>query len=500
GRRDEALEPSQEAVTIYQLLAEANPGAYLPDLAMSLNNLGIRLSELGRRDEALEPSQEAVTIYQLLAEANPGAYLPNLAASLNNLGIRHSELGRRDEALEPSQEAVAIYRRLAEANPGAYLPDLAMSLNNLGIRLSELGRREEAVAVFQAAGEELDAGPRAELDVALARWRAREAGLVGDVTRDLIRAASRADDEEHPQRGARARRAVRTAVMELEPDDPPAGWPGWIAEPLPDETVALLNRVLAQTSWVERAVVLRLPEAQSVFGPSARPVRAALAPLYSDNPAIVHVLEVLDAAEEQGLDTVLDALQADEKHQTLVYGWLETPTWTASRRYLRSHPGLLTDPRTVEILAAIAADPVVQQHLAIARLSASMPIDTVYDIVLDAPDAVEAALAAIERADLDQLAEIWFAAPSLSRSPFVGPYVAAVLTARQVGGDDQARELVRMAAEQGDQETRRAAAARLSALAERVPDITELLLDLAGLLTTPDADTPPATTEPVSSP
>ncbi|MFC4068252.1 tetratricopeptide repeat protein, partial [Actinoplanes subglobosus] len=83
GRREEALEPSQEAVTIYQRLAEANPGAYLPDLAMSLNNLGAMLSELGRRDEALEPSQEAVTIRRRLAEANPGAYLPNLAMSLN---------------------------------------------------------------------------------------------------------------------------------------------------------------------------------------------------------------------------------------------------------------------------------------------------------------------------------------------------------------------------------------------------------------------------------
>jgi tetratricopeptide (TPR) repeat protein len=53
GRRDDALTPTQEAVTIYRALAENNPAAYLPDLAMSLNNLGNRLSDIGRHDDAL---------------------------------------------------------------------------------------------------------------------------------------------------------------------------------------------------------------------------------------------------------------------------------------------------------------------------------------------------------------------------------------------------------------------------------------------------------------
>ena len=71
-----------------------------------MNNLGIRLSELGRRDEALAPTEEAVDVCRRLAAANPAAYLPDLATSLNNLGIRLAELGRRDEALAPTEEAV----------------------------------------------------------------------------------------------------------------------------------------------------------------------------------------------------------------------------------------------------------------------------------------------------------------------------------------------------------------------------------------------------------
>jgi tetratricopeptide (TPR) repeat protein len=151
GRREEALNPTQEAVDLYRKLAQTNPAAYNPDLAGSLNNLGAMLSELGRREEALSPTQEAVELYRKLAQTNPAAYNPDLAGSLNNLGAMLSDLGRREEALSPTQEAVDIRRKLAQTNPAAFNPDLAASLNNLGIWLSDLGRREEALSPTQEA-------------------------------------------------------------------------------------------------------------------------------------------------------------------------------------------------------------------------------------------------------------------------------------------------------------------------------------------------------------
>ncbi|HSV67566.1 MAG TPA: tetratricopeptide repeat protein, partial [Mycobacteriales bacterium] len=125
-----AVEPTREATGIYRALAEAEPAAYLPDLAMSLNNLGIRLAEVGDKRAALEPTREATGIYRALAEAAAAAYLPDLAASLNNLGVYLSQVGDTRAALEPTREAVTIRRALAEAEPAAYLPDLAMALNN----------------------------------------------------------------------------------------------------------------------------------------------------------------------------------------------------------------------------------------------------------------------------------------------------------------------------------------------------------------------------------
>ncbi len=148
GRREEALAATEEAVAIQRELAQANPQAFLPYLATSLNNLGAMLSNLGRREEALAATQEAVDIRRKLAQANPQAFLPYLATSLNNLGRDLSALGRREEALAATQEGANIYRQLAQAHPQAFLPDLARSLGAHGSVLMGLGRPAEAAAAF----------------------------------------------------------------------------------------------------------------------------------------------------------------------------------------------------------------------------------------------------------------------------------------------------------------------------------------------------------------
>jgi len=153
GRRKEALAATSRAVEIRERLAKEKPDAFEPDLAMSLNNLGNSYGELGRREEALAATSRAVEIRERLAKERPDAFEPKLAGSLNNLGNRYSKLGRREEALAATSRAVEIRERLAKERPDAFEPDLAMSLNNLGIRYSELGRREEALAATSRAVE-----------------------------------------------------------------------------------------------------------------------------------------------------------------------------------------------------------------------------------------------------------------------------------------------------------------------------------------------------------
>ena len=151
GRREQALAAIQEAVTIRRELAAARPDAFRPVLAISLNNLAYRLADLGRQEQALAASQEAADIYRELAAARPDAFRPYLAISLNNLSADMADLGQREQALAASQEAVEINRELAAGSPDAFRPDLAMSLNNLSLRLASLGRREQALTAIQEA-------------------------------------------------------------------------------------------------------------------------------------------------------------------------------------------------------------------------------------------------------------------------------------------------------------------------------------------------------------
>ena len=97
-------------------LVGLNRDAYLPDLAMSVNNLAVDLAQAGRRAEGLTAAQQAVTLYRELVGLNRDAYLPDLAGSVNNLAVYLAEAGRRAEALTAAQEAVTLYRELAQTD------------------------------------------------------------------------------------------------------------------------------------------------------------------------------------------------------------------------------------------------------------------------------------------------------------------------------------------------------------------------------------------------
>jgi len=148
GRLDEAIERYEEALKHYRRLAEVDE-RFLPDLAMTLNNLGNALSDKGRLDEAIERYEEALRIRRRLAEVDE-RFLPNLAGTLNNLGAALSRKGRLDEAIERYEEALRIRRRLAEVDE-RFLPNLAGTLNNLGNALSDKGRLDEAIERYEEA-------------------------------------------------------------------------------------------------------------------------------------------------------------------------------------------------------------------------------------------------------------------------------------------------------------------------------------------------------------
>jgi hypothetical protein len=76
-----------------------------------LVSLSIRLSGLGRREQALAAIEEAVTIRRQLARDRPGAFLPDLATSLNTLANVLTAMKREPAAVAARLEATKLSER-----------------------------------------------------------------------------------------------------------------------------------------------------------------------------------------------------------------------------------------------------------------------------------------------------------------------------------------------------------------------------------------------------
>ena len=129
---DKAADAFNRALTIYEALAAANPTAYRPYIAMTLNNLGLLYEDLNDYANAAAAYERALAIREDLAATNPTAYRADLAGTLNNLGNLYQNQNDYAKAADAYERARAIYEELAAANPTAYRPYVGLTLNNLG--------------------------------------------------------------------------------------------------------------------------------------------------------------------------------------------------------------------------------------------------------------------------------------------------------------------------------------------------------------------------------
>ncbi len=114
-----------------------------PEVATSLNNLGVHWNRSGNSEKALEAHAEALSIRKA---ALPEDH-PSIGTSYNNLAIALDDLGRADEALELKQRALGVFEK-------AYGPSsrqVGTTLNNLGSSLQSQNRYSEAESYFRRA-------------------------------------------------------------------------------------------------------------------------------------------------------------------------------------------------------------------------------------------------------------------------------------------------------------------------------------------------------------
>ena len=318
---------AREAVELYRALAEASPQAYMPDLAMSLNNLANRLSAVGERGEALVVAREAVRLRRVLAEASPQAYTPDLARSLNNLANRLSEVGERNEALEAAREAVRLRRALAEASPQAYTPDLAASLNNLANILSEVGEQDRALETFVEGFDGFSPAVRARLLVARATWR-DDGGEAGDV----VAAAREADSTDDPALLGQVRRMIARAITDVGITD--TGLPRWATVDAESAT----SRIEGWLECSDLAQRVAFLEAQwSSPSASEKETLAALAELYVDLPPVAALATLVERIANDGIQAVATDLRTHHRARLLARDWYEAHLTGRGASFLREH-------------------------------------------------------------------------------------------------------------------------------------------------------------------
>ena len=139
----------EEVLQALRELAKKNPEAYLPDVATSLNNLGVLLCDTNDLKKAQDYYKEALQIHRELAQQNPRAYLPDVAMTQQNLTIFYLRLEKKEDAEKAYQEAHDIYQELASLHHGtyeiAYARILVMGFDLLGKPIEDL---EKAKAIL----------------------------------------------------------------------------------------------------------------------------------------------------------------------------------------------------------------------------------------------------------------------------------------------------------------------------------------------------------------
>ena len=143
GRYEDAWRAQQRSVDIHRQLVGQDP-SQRPKLAASLHNLGVVLIRLGRKEEAVAPTEEALTLYRAMATANGREGSAAMERPLRNLVLLYFEGNRPQEALPLADELVRLHQTLSPQDPALQAEQVDV-LNLRASLLVALNRPQEAL-------------------------------------------------------------------------------------------------------------------------------------------------------------------------------------------------------------------------------------------------------------------------------------------------------------------------------------------------------------------
>ncbi|MHA2314535.1 MAG: tetratricopeptide repeat protein [Candidatus Hermodarchaeia archaeon] len=131
GNLPEAEDVFQESLEIYRKIAKKEP-VFNRNVALVLNNLAFLHRQKKQFKEAEAAHRESLQINRDLVGQVPEHNFLRVSRSLTNFAVLLRETDRLDEAEDALREALEIRRKLADREPNYYRQHVATSLNNLG--------------------------------------------------------------------------------------------------------------------------------------------------------------------------------------------------------------------------------------------------------------------------------------------------------------------------------------------------------------------------------
>jgi CHAT domain-containing protein/tetratricopeptide (TPR) repeat protein len=131
GAYRRAIDSLQEAARIFRTLARGAP-EHLPELALTLANLGIAYMVCGDAESARNNLQESLVLRRIQADLYPAVFSTAVASTLMNLALLEENTGNSSSAIEKYEEAIEIFSQAEQWSPAARAHELFACWNNLG--------------------------------------------------------------------------------------------------------------------------------------------------------------------------------------------------------------------------------------------------------------------------------------------------------------------------------------------------------------------------------
>ncbi|MFG1888117.1 hypothetical protein ACGFIR_09640 [Micromonospora sp. NPDC049051] len=146
GHIEESVELERRLLAVQTRDFKALDPEQQADASITMNNLGLRLREIGRLEEGRHLLAQTVAIRMPLARDLSPVYAPLLAEALNNLAYAELKDGLVEDAVETAEIAVDLRRKFVEHVRSGYRPQLSRSLRLLTAAYIELKRWLDAAA------------------------------------------------------------------------------------------------------------------------------------------------------------------------------------------------------------------------------------------------------------------------------------------------------------------------------------------------------------------